>query len=191
MLPIGGLKQKVLAAHAAGLTDVIIPERNRGDLDDIQRGLARLNHTALAAYLDVPHSYLATTRRSMYVDRHHHEGQEGTRTHVRAGNARYLIVYPFVKTRAWYALPREERQRMMDEHIAVGHEYPAVRINTGYSYGLDDQEFVVAFDTDDPHTFLDLVLRLRDSEASSYTLQDTPSFTCRALPMAEVLGDLG
>jgi len=35
VLPIGGLKQKVLAAHAAGLTDVIIPERNRADLDDI------------------------------------------------------------------------------------------------------------------------------------------------------------
>ncbi|MEA2397800.1 MAG: ATP-dependent Lon protease, partial [Thermoleophilaceae bacterium] len=35
VLPIGGLKQKVLAAHAAGLTDVIIPERNRGDLDDV------------------------------------------------------------------------------------------------------------------------------------------------------------
>ena len=35
VLPIGGLKQKVLAAHAAGLTDVIIPERNRADLDDV------------------------------------------------------------------------------------------------------------------------------------------------------------
>ena len=35
VLPIGGLKQKVLAAHAAGLTDVILPERNRADLDDV------------------------------------------------------------------------------------------------------------------------------------------------------------
>ena len=37
VLPIGGLKQKVLAAHAAGLTDVVIPERNRADLDDVPR----------------------------------------------------------------------------------------------------------------------------------------------------------
>jgi len=35
VLPIGGLKQKVLAAHAAGLTDVVLPERNRADLDDV------------------------------------------------------------------------------------------------------------------------------------------------------------
>jgi ATP-dependent Lon protease len=35
VLPIGGVKQKVLAAHAAGLTDVVLPERNRGDLDDV------------------------------------------------------------------------------------------------------------------------------------------------------------
>ena len=41
VLPIGGLKQKVLAAHAAGLTDVIIPERNRADLDDVPGGRPR------------------------------------------------------------------------------------------------------------------------------------------------------
>ena len=40
VLPIGGLKQKVLAAHAAGLTDVVLPERNRGDLDDVPQDVA-------------------------------------------------------------------------------------------------------------------------------------------------------
>jgi len=161
------------------------------DLDCIQQGLAGLNGTGLAAYLDVPYAYLATTRRSIYVDHHHHVGQEGTRTQVRVGDGRYLIVYPFVKTRAWYALSKEERQRMMDEHIAVGHEYPDIRINTGYSYGLDDQEFVVAFDANDPHEFLDLVFKLRESEASLYTQRDTPSFTCRAMPINEALLSLG
>jgi chlorite dismutase len=161
------------------------------ELDAIQQGLGRLNRCALAAYLDIPYAYLATTRRSIYVEHHRHEGQEGVRTQVRAGNARYLVVYPFVKTRAWYALSKEDRQRMMDEHIAVGHAYPNVRINTGYSYGLDDQEFVVAFDTDNPHEFLDLVFQLRESEASRYTLRDTPSFTCRAMPMRQILQELG
>ena len=83
-----------------------------------------------------------------------------------------------VKTRAWYALAPEERGRIMREHIAVGHKYPKIRINTSYSYGLDDQEFVVAFEGDDPAEFLDLVSELRYTESSSYTLRDTPMFTC-------------
>ena len=79
---------------------------------------------------------------------------------------KYLFVYPFVKTRAWYALPAEERWRIMQEHIRVGREYPSVDNNTTYSFGLDDQEFVVAFETDEPAAFLDLVQRLRTTEAS-------------------------
>ena len=83
-----------------------------------------------------------------------------------------------VKTRAWYALPAEERGKLMREHIAVGHKYPKIRINTSYSYGIDDQEFVVAFEGDDPAEFLDLVQDLRYTRASEYTLRDTPMFTC-------------
>ena len=90
------------------------------------------------------------TRRSEYVARHRHAGQEGTTARARPGDARYFIVYPFVKTREWYLLPSEERQRMMNDHFRVGHNYPSVRIHTSYSFGLDDQEFVVAFDTDSP-----------------------------------------
>jgi chlorite dismutase len=91
---------------------------------------------------------------------------------------KYLFVYPFVKTRAWYGLPADERWRIMQEHIKVGREYPTVDNHTTYSFGLDDQEFVVAFDTDDAGAFLDLVQRLRTTEASAFTQRDTPSFTC-------------
>ncbi|MBT1617402.1 chlorite dismutase family protein, partial [Klebsiella pneumoniae] len=87
--------------------------------------------------------------------------------------------YPFVKTRAWYALPFDERQEMMDEHIRVGSKYPSVKLDTTYSFGLDDQEFVVAFETDEPADFLDLVQDLRETKASMYTLRDTPMYTCR------------
>jgi chlorite dismutase len=92
--------------------------------------------------------------------------------------APYVFVYPMVKTRAWYALSPEDRGKLMREHIAVGHKYPKIRINTSYSYGLDDQEFVVAFEGDDPAEFLDLVQDLRYTRASEYTLRDTPMFTC-------------
>jgi chlorite dismutase len=109
---------------------------------------------------------------------------------VRPGRDKYLFVYPFVKTRAWYALPADERWRIMQDHIKVGREYPSVDINTSYSFGLDDQEFVVAFETDNPADFLDLVQRLRTTESSSYTLRDTPTFTCIATSVERALGAL-
>jgi chlorite dismutase len=99
-------------------------------------------------------------------------------------------VYPFVKTRAWYALPADERWRIMQEHIKVGREYPSVDLNTSYSFGLDDQEFVVAFETDNPADFLDLVQRLRTTESSSFTLRDTPTLACIACSVERALGAL-
>jgi chlorite dismutase len=96
-----------------------------------------------------------------------------------------------VKTRQWYSLPFEQRQAMMDEHIRVGNKYPSVRLHTTYSFGLDDQEFVVAFETDKPQDFLDLVTEMREAKASSYTLRDTPIFSCIAKPFHEILRDLG
>ena len=100
------------------------------------------------------------------------------RTTPRPFRGKYLFVYPFIKTRAWYAIDADERWRIMQDHIRVGREYPTVDNHTTYSFGLDDQEFVVAFDTDDAGAFLDLVHRLRTTEASAFTLRDTPSFTC-------------
>ena len=118
-------------------------------------------------------------------------GQEGTRRHIVPVGARYLFVYPFVKTREWYALPMDRRQEMMSEHIRIGHKYPRVRLNTTYSFGLDDQEFVLAFESDYPRDFLDLVMELRESEASRYTLRDTPIFTCIKAPGGALLASLG
>ena len=103
----------------------------------------------------------------------------------------YLIVYPFVKTRDWYLLPMSERQRIMNEHIAIGHKYPRVKINTTYSFGLDDQDFVVAFESDTADEFLDLVQELRETESSKYTVRDTPMYTCRRAPIEEILDSLG
>ncbi|MBI4198094.1 MAG: chlorite dismutase family protein [Chloroflexi bacterium] len=153
---------------------------------------ALLNRTRLGPYLERPYSYLALTRRSPYTDDAPHPPQEGdSRFTVKPGEAPYLIVYPFTKTRAWYALSLEERQAMMNVHFEVGHKYPNVRINTSYSFGLDDQEFVVAFETDDPSSFLDLVMELRETKASAYTLRDTPIFTCIARPLRECLDAIG
>jgi chlorite dismutase len=99
-------------------------------------------------------------------------------------------VYPFWKRREWYRLPANERQRIMSDHIEIGRRYPEITINTAYSFGIDDQEFVVSFEADDPDRFLDLVQELRSSESSSYTLRDTPIFTCVAMSVAKALDAL-
>jgi chlorite dismutase len=163
------------------------------NLDHLHTFAARLNATRMGAYLDTPYHYFSMTKRSMYVDRHEHEGGEGrsNRLVIVPGGRRYLFVYPFVKTRAWYRLSKEDRQRQMSEHIAMGHKYPTVKINTTYSFGLDDQEFVVAFETDHVADFLDLVQEMRESEASTHTVRDTPSFTCIRCEPEEMLAALG
>jgi chlorite dismutase len=161
------------------------------NFDEITDFASAIYQTHLAGYLSQPYSYLATTRRSPYVVRHKHAGQEGATTTPRVAEAKYLIVYPFVKSRPWYKLTQAARQGMMDEHIEVGHKYPDVKIHTSYSFGLDDQEFVVAFETDDLMRFLDLVMELRHTEASQYTVRDTPSFPCRAVSIEEAMRLLG
>jgi len=141
-----------------------------------------LNQSGLMKWCDTPYSYLAMTKESEYSDE--------ARLEIREGHSKYLFVYPFIKTRQWYALDAKERWRIMQEHIEVGRQFPMVDLNTSYSFGLDDQEFVVAFETNNPADFLDLVQRLRTTESSLYTKQDTPTFTCVAGSLERVLGSL-
>jgi chlorite dismutase len=161
------------------------------DIEPFQRMAAEINKSVLGRYLDVPQSYLAMTKHSQYVEEHVHEGQEGRRLRIVPGKRPYLFVYPFVKTRDWYLLPMSERQRIMNEHIAIGHKYPRVKINTTYSFGLDDQDFVVAFESDTADEFLDLVQELRETESSKFTVRDTPMYTCRRSTVAEILDSIG
>jgi chlorite dismutase len=140
------------------------------NLDRIHEFHVVLAQSGLMKWCSMPYSFLGLRKASEYSDEQ--------RAVPRAFRGKYLFVYPFVKTRAWYGLDADERWRIMQEHIRVGREYPTVDNHTTYSFGLDDQEFVVAFDTDDAGAFLDLVQRLRTTEASAFTQRDTPSFTC-------------
>jgi chlorite dismutase len=160
------------------------------NLDDFQQFATAVFSTAMGTHLSVAYSYLSMTRRSIYRTPKE-SGEADGRLRVQPAGAKYLFVYPFVKTRPWYELPKDVRQQMMDQHIAIGRKYPSVKLNTTYSYGIDDQEFVVSFETDSPPEFLDLVMELRETEASSYTLRDTPTFTCVSMPLREVLLAIG
>ena len=141
-----------------------------------------LAQSGLMSWCTTPYSYLAMTKPSEYSDE--------SRLEVRPAHSKYLFVYPFVKSREWYRLSRAERYEVMQEHIRIGKEYPQIDLNTSYSFGLDDQEFVVAFETDEPAAFLDLVQRLRTTEASAYTKCDTPTFTCVACSVERALNAL-
>jgi chlorite dismutase len=145
---------------------------------------AALNATPLAGWLETPYSYLATTRASQYTS------ARKPRKVLPQGSP-YLVVYPFVKVRPWYALPDEDRRCAMDEHIRIGREeFPGIKNHTTYSFGIDDQEFMTAFECEEPADFMHLMLRLRDSEASRYTERDTPIFVGQHVTIREALAAL-
>ncbi len=100
---------------------------------------------------------------------------------------RYLVVYPFVKTAEWYMMSQEARQGMMNEHIRVGRQYPEITQLLLYSFGVQDQEFVVIYETDDLVKFSDLVSDLRRTEARRFTERDTPLSTAIYHPAEETL----
>ncbi len=156
-------------------------------LEDFQDLISDLLKSDIGRYISLTYSYLSMTRRSEYIRDHKHPGQEGDSLKKVPGDSKYLFVYPFVKKREWYNLPMEVRQSMMMEHIRVGHKYPTVKINTSYSFGLDDQEFVLSFESDYPSDFLELVMELRSSEASKYTQLEVPLFTCVSVETSELL----
>jgi chlorite dismutase len=148
---------------------------------------AGIRRSQLGAWLTQVYSFLSLQRRSPYVNKTKGAG-EGVE--LLAGQGKYLFVYPFVKARSWYRLSPHARQGMMDEHIAASSPFKGVHLNTSYSYGIDDQDFVVAFDSDYPQEFVDLVGRLRYTEASLYTQRDTPMFTCAKAPIDAILAQL-
>ncbi|MBV8563108.1 MAG: chlorite dismutase family protein [Actinobacteria bacterium] len=145
---------------------------------------AALNATPLAGWLETPYSYLATTKASQYTS-----ARKARK--ITPHGLPYLVVYPFVKVRPWYALEEADRQRAMDEHMVIGREeFPGIKNHTTYSFGIDDQEFMTAFECEEPADFMHLMLRLRHSEASSYTERDTPIFVGRHVTVREALAAL-
>lgn len=154
------------------------------EVEAIQELVADLYATGLGRYLNMPYAYLAMIRESQYTREHKNPPQ------VLKEGYRYLIVYPFIKSRDWYLLSFDARQGMMNEHIKVGHEFPTVKINTCYSFGLDDQDFVVAFETNSLSDFQELVIRLRETEASRYTVRDTPMMVCVSRDLREIVQTL-
>jgi chlorite dismutase len=163
-------------------TDLLL-WRHGTDVSSLQAEASRMHQTELGRYLDISYSYFGLIRPSTYVRRQ--TAQEQSALSQERGS--YLVVYPFTKTADWYLLSKATRQGMMNEHIKIGHDFPTIKQVLVHSFGLDDQEFIVSYETEDLLEFQSLVMDLRSTDGRKYTLSDTPIFTCVHRPLREVL----
>ena len=148
------------------------------EVENFEKMSSEIFNSGLGAYIETKYSFLSMTKNSRYVSKKKAVNQEGERIKITPKKKKYLMVYPFIKKVDWYLLSGKKRQEMMFEHIDSGRKYPSVSINTSYSFGIDDQEQMVSFETDYPEDFSDLVEEMRFQKARAYTEKDTPIITC-------------
>jgi len=155
-------------------------------IEEIEETAADLLASGLGRWLRPAISMIGLVRPSQYVRRPSSQEQ----SLFSGDRSRYLVVYPFVKSVEWYLAPAEERQEVMKGHMRVGHRFPQVRQLLAYSFGLDDQEFIVAYETDELVAFQDLVRELRETESRRSTVRDTPIIIGIHRPLGEILRHL-
>jgi chlorite dismutase len=180
--------QEGITTHAYSMTGLktgadLLLWRHATDLSRLQAAAGELHRTTLGRYLDITYSYIGLIRPSTYVRRQNPQEQAV----LEQERGKYLVIYPFSKTTEWYLLGQSTRQGMMNEHIKVGHEYAQIKQILVHSFGLDDQEFIVSYETEDLLDFQSLVMALRATDGRIYTLKDTPIFTCVHRPLREAL----
>ncbi|HKR74474.1 MAG TPA: chlorite dismutase family protein [Candidatus Nitrosocosmicus sp.] len=154
-------------------------------LENIQVLSSKIYTTILGKYIEPVSTFLSLTRTSTYSN----QVKLGFETDK--DPLQYVIVYPFIKSREWYLLPFERRKEMMDEHIKVGRKYPDIFLNTTYSFGIDDQDFMLAFETNSLSRFQNLIIELRETQVSRYIIKDTPMIPCVRKDMGDIVKSLG
>lgn len=154
-------------------------------VEKIQILASKIYSTVLGKYIEPSETYLSTSRNSIY--------SKNSSANFMSDEIplKYNIVYPFIKSRDWYLLPYEKRKEMMDEHIAVGRKYPQIKLNTSYSFGIGDQDFMLAFETNNLLDFQDLIIKLRETKVSKYVVTDTPMIVCVYKDVQELIRSLG
>ena len=187
LIEVANTKMKVRTYSTLGLCDdaEFLLWMISDSVEKMQILTSKTYSTVLGKYLELSQVYLSASRPSIYSNK------------VIPGFAtdeqpmKYTVVYPFVKSREWYLLPYEDRQKMMDEHIAVGRKFPQIRLNTSYSFGIDDQDFMLAFETNDLMIFQDLIIQLRETQVSKYIVRDTPMIVCIYKGVEDIIKSLG
>jgi chlorite dismutase len=156
-------------------------------LDSLEEGSAMVLRSGMGRWMHVTESFIGVIQASQYVKKPTPQEQ----SLFSGERSRYLIVYPFTKSADWYLLDREARQVIMNEHMRVGHSHPEVRQLLANSFGIDDMDFLVAYETDDLPKFSSLVRELRGTESRRSTVRDTPILTGIHRPIGEITALLG
>lgn len=154
-------------------------------LQTLQEVAVAIRRTAFGRATTLSWSFPALTRPPEFVGDHVTAYQKGLPP------LGWLCLYPFVRTVDWYLMPREERGKILREHGAAGREFTMVQFNNAQAFGLGDYEWVLAFEADDPQHFVDMIRKLRETEARRYTKEDIPFLVGPRKPLAEVIADLG
>jgi chlorite dismutase len=187
LIEVANTKMKVRSYSTLGLRDdaEFMLWMVSNSLEKTQLLYSKIYSTIFGKYIEPSQIYLSVFRPSIYSNK----VIPGFMTDNQP--MKYVIVYPFVKSREWYLLPFEQREKMMEEHIKVGRRFPQVRLNTSYSFGLDDQDFMLAFETNDLMDFQDLIVQLRETQVSKYVVKDTPMIVCVYKNVIDIIRSLG
>ncbi len=187
LVEVAGTKMKVRTYSTVGLredSDLMIWMIS-DTIEKTQVMTTKIYTTVLGKYLSPSYVFLSAARPSIYSSKI----TPGFMTDEQP--MKYVIVYPFVKSREWYLLPFEERKKMMEEHIAIGRKFPQIRLNTTYSFGIDDQDFMLAFETPDLIAFQELIMQLRETQVSRFIERDTPMIVCVYKGVEDIVKSLG
>jgi chlorite dismutase len=187
LLEVANTKMKVISYSTIGLrSDADFMLWMIADsVEKMQILTSKIYYTVLGKYVEPSQIYLSSSRKSIYSN----QVKSGFMTNQKP--LKYNVVYPFIKSREWYLLPFEKRKKMMEEHIEVGRKFPNIRLNTSYSFGIHDQDFMLAFETDDLNDFQNLIIKLRETKVSKYVVKDTPMIVCLQKNIGQVIKSLG
>lgn len=187
LIDIANTKMKVMTYSTIGMrkeSDFMLWSIS-DSVEKIQVLSSKVYTTVLGKYIDTSEVYLSASRPSIYSNKIIPSFMEDDKP------LKYNIVYPFVKSREWYLLPFAKRSEMMKEHINVGKKFPQIRLNTSYSFGMGDQDFMLAFETDNLMDFQDLIMKLRETQVNRYVVRDTPMIVCVYKKIFDVIKSLG
>jgi len=154
------------------------------EVDDIQRLLIEFSKTALGRASTPQDNFLGLVRPAEFAKDHQPAFVQGKEP------KRFMTVYPYVRTSEWYLLPPEERGKLLRDHGEAGREFPDVWANTTSAFGLGDYEWILCFEADSPDRLVDLLRRLRATEARKYTKLEIPFYTGIRKELGSLISDL-